>query len=123
MQPSRATKCYQSETARIASALDRHHADRLFHRGIHHANHSRRKLLERQIRSLLGQPLLCHPTRALEIQCELAAQKFRRLQAAEKKIGIGYGWLLSSAIANRTRISAGGLRADAQNPSGIEPRQ
>src|SRR5438552_18963063 len=111
MQSTCATECHQGKTAWIASAFDRHYADRLFHRGIHHANHSRRKLLQAQTRSMLGQPLLCHLMRALQIEGELSAQKFRRLQAAKQKISVCYGRLHSSAITNRTAISADVLTA------------
>ena len=57
---------------------------------------------------------------AVEIESEVAAEKTRGLQAAEKKIGVGDGGLRAASVADGAGIGAGGFGADAQNAGGIE---
>ena len=66
------------------------------------------------------QPLLGDAAGAIEIEREVAAEKTRGLQAAEKKIGVGDGGLSAAAVADGAGIGSGGFGADAENAGGVE---
>ena len=82
MKASGATESDQCEIARVASALNRHHPNCLFHGGIHYAKHSGGKLLQREPAPVLLQPFPGDAASAVEIESEIAAEKTRWLQAA-----------------------------------------
>src|SRR5262249_41822845 len=105
MQSASAAKSDEREVARVVAALDGDHANRFFHRRVHHPYHASGKPLERGRSSLFSQPLRGHPARALEIQLKAAAQKILRTNAPQQQISVGNRGLLAPSVTNRARIS------------------
>ena len=106
--------------ARVAAAFDGDDADGFFHGRVDHADDSGGELFEREVGSLLLQPLLRDAAGALEIEGEVSAEKTRWLQAAEKEIRVGHGRLRAASVADGAGIGSGGFGADAEYSGGVE---
>src|SRR5579862_2524459 len=123
MKPSCSAKRNQRELSRIASALDRDHANRLLHRCVDHPDHARGKFFQLKIRTLLLQPLFGDIARTLEVQREVAAKKAGCLQPSEEKICVRHRRLQTASITDWSRIRSRRLRPDAQYAGCVEARQ
>ena len=66
--------------------------------------------------------LLIAFARLLQIERQPAAEQPLRIEIAEHEIGVGDGRLGAAlSVAGRTRVCAGALRADLQQPHAVDP--
>src|SRR5205085_6337384 len=120
VQSGGAAKRKQGETPRINATPNRNEAHSLGHIRVDDAMDAARR----------GEPVDAEPGgdtvdgalgQAL-VETARAAEKIRRVEIAEHKVGVGDGWLGAAlAVAGRPRRGAGAFRPDMQDAAGINP--
>src|SRR5271170_5029710 len=111
----------QSEATWIDPASDRHKADALHHRCIHHAMDAESGLFDGQAERA-GDMSLDRLSRAGWIEPHRPAGKTGRIEPAEHHRGVSdRGLLAALAVAGGTRIGAGGMRPDPEPAGAVEP--
>src|SRR5436305_7590896 len=81
----------QRKLPRIMPALNRDHANRLFHVGVDHADHAGGKVFRRKIAVIFPEPLSNDLLRARQVELKVAAKKLVSRKTAKQKIGVSHG--------------------------------
>ena len=109
-----AAEAEEREVARVVAALDGDQVERVDHRRVRDLDDPVRRLGDVEAERLRA-ALLDRAPRAFDVEADLAAEEVVRVQPPEDDVRVGHGRLGTAApVADRPRIGACALRADAQ---------